>query len=424
MTTTLRRLFRFASPIVPSGLRTGLMNLRLWCVVVAWTGVAWTLGLLARLGKPVSLVALGGERIGTLSGIPDMLFRMRQNDLVARNTTYIILIGRPANEPLLEIVARHFPVLRAPRLYTTLINACSGSRYLQECPQIVKRDYRSYARVHHGAPDCMPPGPKAKAALSAYFDRLGIPQDSWFVCIHNRDPAYLTEAFPGQNWSHHDYRDCSISNYMAAAEHVVERGGYVFRVGNVVTTPLHADRSPQIIDTAVEERDPLLEIALISHCRMFLGCSAGIYAAATFFNRPLALCNMLPLEIATYTEHDIFIPKLLYSRTKKRLLTWSEIHSLGVFHGGEAGNADFYERNGINVIENSSQDILDLCIERLAIAELGPGAVSPEDRELQLEFKERYMSHLDGYAHMGHLSTHFLRRHFDLWDERSRRTGS
>lgn len=417
MTSTIRRLLHIAVPIVPLGIRTAISRLLFRLIVTAWTGVALFLDLLARLGKPVSLVALGGERIGTLAGIPDMLFRMRQNDLAAQATTYIILIGHPANEPLLEIVSRHFQVLRAPHLYTSLIDACSGSRYLQECPRIVKRDYRSYARVHHGAPACMKPSPKADNALAAYFDRLGIARDSWFVCIHNRDPAYLAKTFPGRDWSRHDYRDCSITNYMAMAEHIAARGGYVFRVGNVVTTPLLADRSSRIIDTAVEERDPLLEIALIAHCRMFLGCSAGIYATATMFNRPLALCNMLPLEIATYTEQDVFIPKLLHSRAENRLLTWSEIYDLGVFHGGETGNADFYERNGITIIENDPSDILDLGMERLAIAEHGPSAVSPEDRRLQSEFKMRYMSHLDGYAYMGNLSARFLRRHTDMWTD-------
>lgn len=52
--------------------------------------------------------------------------------------------------------------------------------------------------------------------------QLGIGEKP-YVCIHNRTSDYLAGTFPRSNFRHHNYRDCSIHNYMLAAEWLTTR---------------------------------------------------------------------------------------------------------------------------------------------------------------------------------------------------------
>jgi putative glycosyltransferase (TIGR04372 family) len=62
-----------------------------------------------------------------------------------------------------------------------------------------------------------------------------------YVCIHDRSSDYLASKFRGSNVSHHNYRDCSIDNYLKAAEWLTTKGVYVLRMGEVISAPLTTD---------------------------------------------------------------------------------------------------------------------------------------------------------------------------------------
>ena len=62
--------------------------------------------------------------------------------------------------------------------------------------------------------------------------RLGIPLNTPWVCIHNRDNAYLDEAHAGHDWTYHSYRDFDISTMELCAEELARRGYYVLRMGS------------------------------------------------------------------------------------------------------------------------------------------------------------------------------------------------
>ena len=42
--------------------------------------------------------------------------------------------------------------------------------------------------------------------------RMGIPSNAKYVCIYNRDSAYLKGKFPGIIWDYHNIRDNDFSN--------------------------------------------------------------------------------------------------------------------------------------------------------------------------------------------------------------------
>ena len=74
--------------------------------------------------------------------------------------------------------------------------------------------------------------------------KMGVPSGSPFVCFLARDSAYLTATHSNKDWTHHNYRDCNIENYVAAATELAGRGSFALRMGAVVGKPL-ADGAPR-----------------------------------------------------------------------------------------------------------------------------------------------------------------------------------
>ena len=130
------------------------------------------------------------------------------------------------------------------------------------------------------------------------------------------------------------------------------------------------------------------------------------------FRRPLALANFIPLEYAySWGPDDIFIPKTLWLRSEQRFMTFPEIIESGVgrrFHATED-----YEKAGIEVIENTADEIAALVMEmddRLH----GRWVASDEDRVLQQQFWSLFKgSDLHGVIRSS-IGATFLREHVAL----------
>lgn len=211
---------------------------------------------------------------------------------------------------------------------------------------------------------------------------IGIPSESQFVCFNARDSAYLEFYKPNHSYKYHDYRDSTIHNYLLAAEEMTRRGYWAIRMGAVVKEKLNTNNA-RIIDYAVNHRSDFMDIYLCSRCKFFICDTAGIYAIASIFRRPIAWVNYIPLEyVPGWERKHIFIPKKLWLRKEKRFLTFREIIGSGI---GRFLVNDEYDRLGIEVIENTADEIMNLAVEmdqRLN----GAWHVTDEDEMLQQRF--------------------------------------
>ena len=210
-----------------------------------------------------------------------------------------------------------------------------------------------------------------------------MPAESEFICFHARCSSYLDSVFPRRNWSYHNYRDSNIHNYLQAAEKLAERGYYLIRMGASVSEKINLD-NPKIIDYASNGmRSEFEDIYLTANCKFYIGSPSGISIAPELFKRPIVHVNWLHLpNIYTWLNNSLIIFKKLYLRDENRLLTFSElIHSdVGIFD-----NSQEYIDRGVEVIENTSNEILDVVIEmdeRLN----GKWESTDEDEELQKSF--------------------------------------
>lgn len=241
---------------------------------------------------------------------------------------------------------------------------------------------------------------------------LGLSEKAPFICFYTRDSAYLKNVEPGKDWCYHDYRDSKIASYIRAAEKLTQKGYYMIRMGSVVAEKLNTD-DPRIIDYAVNGRTDFLDIFLSAKCRFFLGSTGGLNAVPRIFRRPVAYVNFIPLNnrhVFLCTPQSLIIPKKLWSREKKRLLTFREVVDLGA---DKIYNGKDYETLGLEVVDNTPEEIAALALEmddRLDGKTIG----TAEDEELQKRFWSICGLNGTGKTPPAQIGREFLRQNREL----------
>jgi putative glycosyltransferase (TIGR04372 family) len=237
---------------------------------------------------------------------------------------------------------------------------------------------------------------------------MGIPQSSRFVCLIVRDSAYLNDYIPLGDWAYHGYRDSDIQNYMLAAEELARRGYFVIRMGAKVKEAIKTEH-PRVIDYATNGmRTDFMDIYLGAKCEFCLSTGLGYDGVPEIFRRPLAIVNDHSLEyIRSWNVRDLTIVKKYWLRKEHRFMTFREILDSGV---GRFLMTRQFEESGIELIENSPEEIAALVLEmddRLK----GKWQTTKEDDELQYRFWSIYKSsELHGKI-MSRIGAEFLRQH-------------
>lgn len=157
-----------------------------------------------------------------------------------------------------------------------------------------------------------------KKRLTAERQRMlmGLPQDAWFVCLHVRESGFCGDQFYERN--------ANIHNYVEAIKEITSRGGWVVRLGDASMTKLPAMK--HVIDYPfTKAKSALMDVYLISQCRLYIGMSSGIYDVARLFQCPMIMTNMSNwLMTFPIMRGDLGIMKHIYSKSKGRFLTICE----------------------------------------------------------------------------------------------------
>jgi putative glycosyltransferase (TIGR04372 family) len=215
---------------------------------------------------------------------------------------------------------------------------------------------------------------------------MGIPAGTSFVCLIVRDSAYL-DAHLENDWSYHDYRDSDIGNYVLAAEELANRGYFVLRMGAKVHDPIISSH-PRVIDYAVNGmRSDFMDVYLGAKCEFCISTSTGFDAIPSIFRRPVVYVNALPVGyLLTFRANSLFITKHHWSLSKGRDLSLKEIFAQDV---GFCLRSSSYQSNGIELKENSSQEIRDVVLE-MADRIRGTWIGEENDESLQQKFSELF----------------------------------
>lgn len=119
----------------------------------------------------------------------------------------------------------------------------------------------------------------------------------WFVVVN-----YRTFGTRECGEIEQDYRNCELSSYETAIDYIIESGGTVFVVSH--DTKANIQDRPFLYDVRSTEEDRL-HLCLSARCKFFLGCSSGIAFLATFFGKPVATANLIPVTTMPFTDKDL-----------------------------------------------------------------------------------------------------------------------
>lgn len=241
--------------------------------------------------------------------------------------------------------------------------------------------------------DCLSPHLKFTAEEEARGEAglraMGISPGAPFVCLTVRDSAYLDAHIPTVDWSYHNYRDNNIQNYVLAAEEIADRGYFVIRMGAKVHEAIKSCHSRVIDYAANGMRNDFMDIYIAAKCDFCISGGSGFTAAPLVFRRPIVYVNVVAFGyLCTFSTKFIGITKHHIATQKNRELTLGEIFSQGV---GLCLRTSDYESRGIQLIENTPEEIRDVVIEMVDRLN-GTWQAHEDDEALQKKFWEIFPS--------------------------------
>ena len=361
--------------------------------------------------KRIRIVRVRADRIGHLAYNTDVFLRqLAAHKQVKKRILLLGVAGEVANQQLLNMYRRMFPIIQNKTAHTILGWLPSKKSAVFQDLELLDDCRNPYYKLDSTDPKLhftLGEEVKGKELLS----QMGISENSWFACVHARDPAYLSGAYPEGDWNYHDYRDSDIKNYLESARYIARSGGFAVRLGYLVSEKLPELHEPRIIDYPSHYRSEFGDIYLPAKCKFFLGDTAGIFFVATIFGVPVACANFPFLELLTgYRKGDLLIPKKIWSIELKRFLTFGEILGNGI---GRYFDGTDYLKAGLEVVDNTSQEVLELCREMNESVE-GTYEYSEEDEELQKRFHSLIKPHHFCYGTPIRIGANYLRENRQL----------
>jgi putative glycosyltransferase (TIGR04372 family) len=129
------------------------------------------------------------------------------------------------------------------------------------------------------------------------------------------------------------------------------------------------------------------------------------------FRRPVAIVNMASFEYApTWSSNYLFIPKKLWLRQERRMLTFSEILKSGI---GRFLFSQEYEKLNIEVINNTQDEITALAVEMEQRLK-GEYRDSQEGEDLQKSFWSLFKFNDMNGLFRSRIGAEFLRQNREL----------
>ena len=227
------------------------------------------------------------------------------------------------------------------------------------------------------------------------LSKFGLKDEDKFVCLLVRDGAYQLKKISARyrDWHYHDYRHTDIDKFILAAEELAKRGYYIFRMGVIVEKPFKS-KNPKIIDYANSNlRSDFMDIYLGAKCSFCISTGSGFQCLPDLFRKPIIDLSVPLGDKLTHSEKYLLMIKHHVLKKEKRRLSLSEIFSYGVAYAFET---KIFEQKGIELVENTPEEIKDLAIEMVENLE-SKKKLNPEDEELQRTFRDLYTSNILRY---------------------------
>jgi putative glycosyltransferase (TIGR04372 family) len=300
------------------------------------------------------------ERYGHLAMNTELFLRRLQLDIYPKDV-YYYFVSHPfvptANRQLLSMFQREITISESLFIGYIIL---AIKPYLVKTPfyQPLELQSNEYFEFQQAQPSLTFSAEEFERG-GRELKKMGIDLNKdWYVCIYARDSAYLDSDFPERDWSYSDFRNVCIETYKEAIQFIVEKGGWVIRMGSVVKNPLSI-RHKRIIDYANSKySSPFLDIFLTAHCKFYLSSDGGGSDPAMIFDRPIIWVSNAEIEFSPIGKNALAIPKKIRNCKTKQYLPYYELLEKKVDPSGNHAKSPELEYE-----DNSSREILDVTME-------------------------------------------------------------
>jgi putative glycosyltransferase (TIGR04372 family) len=358
--------------------------------------------------KSIKLLEIRYRAIGQQAGNTGLFLRRLQLEKRRKENRilYVGISGTAENQQLLKMFKRKLFIIENDLLNSICISASvlRWAGFYERLPF----ESNEYYEFNSTEPDLQFTSSEEKEGRRL-LNKMGIGNESWFVCFHCRDSAYQY-GYVG------DFRNADIKNYLDAANYITSCGGFAVRMGSTVAQKLPDLNNPRIIDYASQYRTDFGDIYLLAKCKFFLGSTSGPMVVPTLFNVPNAGANYIPF-LTPFRTGDMFILKKIWFIEEKRFLTFREFIEFGdMIDGGYNFNIRVHNKlaEGKHIsIENTPEEILDLAKEMNERLD-GTFEITEEDEELQKKFHSLLQPDDYFYGTPARIGAKFLRQNKEL----------
>jgi putative glycosyltransferase (TIGR04372 family) len=310
--------------------------------------------------KKIKFCFLYNRRFGHLLQNTDLFLRNKQLGLIPDNVYYLFFSYKPANNQIVKMFKRNMNIINNEFFYKLFAPfGFFRTRFYEPLPFSSNEDYefnKANTSLFFTDEECI--------AGRGELRKMGIGENDWYVCIFARDEVYANTRFGNIDHSSTDHRNGDIDSYIDAVKYIIDKGGFVIRMGYKVSKKF-GYKNPKFIDYAIKYRSDFMDIYLTANCYFFIGTSAGGSDAARVFDKPLAGVNWLPIGSAPFGKNEIFISKKVVNKDSKLPVPFErQINILGdVLVQFGSSPEDILQENNMELESNTPEEILELAKE-------------------------------------------------------------
>ncbi|MBT5492125.1 TIGR04372 family glycosyltransferase [bacterium] len=308
----------------------------------------------------VKIGFLYNERLGHLVLNTDLFLRRIQLGLIPNDVKYIFFVYNPANKQIVTMFKRVLTVIESEFFCKILAPfAIFKTRFYQQLP-FLGNEYYEFNQANKSLFFT-----KEEIGIgNKKLQQMGLKNEDWYVCIFSRDHTYYNKFSPNTDVSFSTHRNSDINTYNLAVEYILQKGGFVIRMGNCVGTKLNFEHE-HVIDYASQNANDFMDIFLAAHCRFYLGSTSGAVDLAAVFDIPVAGVNIVPIGYPLFGKKSIFISKKIINKNTFEMIPFSE--QLNVFSGNQVSTdlipEKILDKKGWKFEDNSDTEILDITKE-------------------------------------------------------------
>ena len=367
---------------------------------------AYVIMVLVRPWKLIKIGSLQGSRIGHFVANTELFLCRKDLNWESQKSINIFTVYNVCNEQLLLMWSRLIRIYKIPGIFVDTLKKLPGGK-----EHIINlNESRDVNGIMEKCNKHLFFTNEETAIGNQRLKEMKI-DDKQYICILTRDNEYLRKVYPYKDLKGHDYRNCNIEDYKMCVEELIKRDYYIIRMGLINKNVLEINSSKYIEYADNMFASDFMDIYLSATCRFFISCGSGLDSIAEAFRRPILYVNYVPLEhIVTYDYKAITIFKKYWFKKGKKFLKFKEILDMGA---GRFTDSQDYDDHDIEVVDNSSKEICDVCIEmdeRLN----GTWTTLDEDEELQRRFWSLFQLSDLNKVFKSRIGAQFLRDNLEL----------